>query len=76
MDKKATANARQQQSQQQAQQVAMNHQLHTHTISVLTELFKNTSSESKLYKILEETLISLVEPFGPPQPQSPIITTL
>ena len=50
---------------QHAQQAAMNHQMHTHSITVLTELYKNTPIESNLRPALEEALLGLLEPFLP-----------
>lgn len=61
MNRKMTNNA----NSQHAQQAAMNHQMHTHSITVLTELYKNTPIESNLRPALEEALLGLLEPFLP-----------
>lgn len=69
MDKKSTYN----QMQQNAQQTAINHQLHISSINALTKLLKGLDGErGPLRDKVDEALIALLEPFIP-QPVSNII---
>jgi hypothetical protein len=71
MDKKSLYN----QAQQNAQQTAMNHQLHISSINSLTELLRVVTAQgehSPLRTKIEEALSALLDPFIP-QPTSNII---